>query len=497
MSEHTTADRWLMIVVMVAAVAYLAMTPRIFERLNPITGDEPFYVMTAFSLIRDGDLDESNNYAQRDYDEIFPSQPLQDDWQGWTRIAPTISPHEAVTDRDGQYTKHGLGLPLLIAAPYELYERNGAVVVIVLAAIALAGQIYLLARDATARPRLAAIVTFALALVMPIVPYTHLLFPEIPAALLLIYAIRRLASPTNTSLQWLLTGLSVGYLPWLHQRFAPTAFILALIIVVRFWRQRWSPHPLAALIPILIAGVSLIGFNFWLFGAPIMPSENHDGFNSPAGTVNGAVGILFDAQWGLMIAAPLMLLAVAAIPWWVAVDRDVARVTALAVVPYLLLLAVYSVWWGAWGPPARYLVPVVPLAAGPLAAWLSRAAWPGWVAAVGLWLVGATLTLIGLFDPHRFYHQPTGHNNLIEAIDGTVGTDIADRLVAFQTLGPSPLSDRVLAGALGVGLLVIATLAVSVLPRRRMGDATVALKRSTRSSVRLMADQSAESRTGK
>lgn len=466
-------DRRLLLVVAVAALAYVAITPRIFERLDPITGDEPFYVMTAFSVIRDHDLDESNNYAQRDYDELFPSQPLPEGWRGWTRIAPTISPHEAVTDRDGQYTKHGLGLPLLIAIPFELSGRTGAVAVILLAAIALAGQMYLVALRAVERPALAATVALGLALVMPIVPYTHLLFPEIPAALCLIYAIRRVASSSNTGIQWLLTGLAIGWLPWLHQRFAPTAAILALLIAVRCWRAWPNRRPLAALVPILIAGVSLIWFNVWLYGAPIQPAENHDGFSGPSGTINGAFGLLLDAQWGLLIATPLMLLAIAAIPWWVRADRDLARVAALAVLPYLALLASYSVWWGSWGPPARYLVPVVPLAAGPLAAWLSRASWPGWTAATGFWLAGATLTVVGLSDPQRFYHQPDGRNNLVTVVDEHLGTNIAGHLVAFQTLGPSSLDARFLAAVLGAAMLMVATLLISVRPRRQAGASAI------------------------
>jgi hypothetical protein len=112
-------------------------------------------------------------------------------------------------------------------------------------------------------------------------------------------------------------------------------------------------------------------------------------------------------------------------------------------------------------------VPVVPLAAAPLANWLNRAAWPGWTAATACWLAGATLTLIGLIDPQRFYHQPNGRSHLVGALDDASGTSLANHLVAFQTLGPSPLVDRVIAGALGAGLIVAATVFVSYAPRLR------------------------------
>ncbi|MEA2448000.1 MAG: hypothetical protein QOK47_1637, partial [Actinomycetota bacterium] len=62
---------------------YAAFIPQVVRALDPLTGDEPFYVMTALSITRDGDLDESNNYEQRDYDSFYPPDPLPSDWEGW------------------------------------------------------------------------------------------------------------------------------------------------------------------------------------------------------------------------------------------------------------------------------------------------------------------------------------------------------------------------------------------------------------------------------
>jgi hypothetical protein len=95
------------------------------------------------------------------------------------------------------HTKHGLGLSVLIAIPYETVGRAGAITVILLCSLLVAVNMYLLARDANAPPNWAAAIAVMLAVSMPIAPYSTLIFPEIPAALLLIYAIRRLAAPSN------------------------------------------------------------------------------------------------------------------------------------------------------------------------------------------------------------------------------------------------------------------------------------------------------------
>lgn len=224
----------LIVVMALVAVFYLALLPTVFRHLSPVTGDEPFYIMTAQSMLRDRDLDESNNYANRDYEAFYPDDPLPANWQGWPAFPRTLPPHPATSERAGLYTKHGLGLSLLIAAPYELAERLGAVLVVVLCAVLLAGQMFLLSREARATNELAALIAVGLAIAMPIAPYATLIFPEIPAALLVIYAVRRLSANHNNLAQWLATGAAVGFLPWLHQRFAVVSVVFAIAIAAHW-----------------------------------------------------------------------------------------------------------------------------------------------------------------------------------------------------------------------------------------------------------------------
>jgi hypothetical protein len=446
-------DRWFVGVIAASALLYALALPRMIERLDPLTGDEPFYVMTAISLVRDRDLDESNNYARRDYEEFYPPSPLPDDWRGWPGFPRLLPPHPATTQLDGVHTKHGLGLSLLIALPYELAGRVGAVLVVMLCASLLAGQMYLLARQSGANSALSAAVAVGLATTLPLAPYAFLLFPEIPAGLLLIYAVRRVSAAQAGELRWLLAGSAIGFLPWLHQRFAPTSVVLALILLLRLGRQRRWREAATAMTPVAVAGTLLLAYNLWLYRSPLQDTNDHAGFNDVAGTINGGFGLLLDAQWGLLISAPVCLVAIVAAPMWWRGEPDTARVATAAVAPYLLLVAAYNVWWGEWGPPARYLVPVAPLAAGPLAAALRSSAVVPRAVAGATWLWGLSLWLIGLANPQRFYHHPDGWNHLIARIGELVRIDLAGRLVAFQPLAVASLRDRVAA------VLVLATAA--------------------------------------
>src|SRR5829696_1588862 len=70
---------WEPVVVMVLTFAVLAaVTPQMIRKLDPVTGDEPFYLMTAISLIKDHDLNECNNYRQRDEAALYPASVAKD-----------------------------------------------------------------------------------------------------------------------------------------------------------------------------------------------------------------------------------------------------------------------------------------------------------------------------------------------------------------------------------------------------------------------------------
>lgn len=459
------------LVALAAFAVYLALWPHFSARLDPLTGDEPFYVMTAISLIEDGDLDQSNNYTAvtvfgeqgpyvlHAFDErLNPPDPLPTDWQGWPAPPRLVEPHAATAERPGLYSKHGVGLPVLIAVPWALAGRFGANLVVMVMAALVAAQMYLLARESGARTWLAGAIALGLAIVLPLGPYALLIFPEIPAALLLIYAIRRTAAPDNREWQWLLAGSAVGFLPWLHQRFAPTAALLAALLFLKILRDRdVLVNAALCLLPIAVGGVSLLIYNLYLYGALVQPSEDHAGFNRLVGTLNGGFGLLLDAQWGLLIAAPVMLLALAAVPRWYEAVPKLAGTALLVVAPYLVIVAAYKVWWGEWGPAARYLVPVVPLAAGPLACWLASARLRSRLLAYALWLPGLLQTVVGYQDPQRFYHHPDGRNNLIARLGEELGLDLQRLLVAFQPYSIAPLPARFWISVALVALLVIAT----------------------------------------
>jgi hypothetical protein len=149
--------------------------------------------------------------------------------------------------------------------------------------------------------------------------------------------------------------------------------LIAAVIVA--WVVRNQPRQLAWFLPAPILGALLLfHYNTWhfgtLIGGEVKLEALHPQIHGVTGTwsgslVEGAVGTLFSPNRGLFIFSPwiAMALGVASVP---AVARRIAShglITWLlaALVPYLLLLSKYSVWWGGHCFGARYWTDVIPL----------------------------------------------------------------------------------------------------------------------------------------
>lgn len=395
--------------VLVAAVVFaghLAWLPRRLDRLV-LTGDEPHYLMTAISLVEDGDVDETNNYANKDYLRLGHQ---------------LLKPHATKATRAGTYSKHGLGLPVLIVLPYAVGGRTAVLVFLALVAAGVAANATLLAAAFTPSLRLAAAVALALSLSSPLAALALLVFPELPAALCIVYATRRLLAPWNAPWQWALVGGCAAALPWLHLRFALVSLMLAVVALVRRGRRLRGRDGLAALALPVASAVALAGWYVYLYGRPLPATGDYEGFAGVAGFLNGLAGLAFDQQWGALLYNPLLVLALATCLPFARDRRSEAAALAAIAVPYVLLLADFRVWWGGLSPPARFLTSVVPLAPPPLAWWLGRLP-VRWRRPVLAAFAAPALAIMAMLvaEPTRLYTYVGGTALLFDAWDRWTG----------------------------------------------------------------------------
>jgi hypothetical protein len=270
---------------------------------------------------------------------------------------------------------------------------------------ALVGALFLLLRDASGRPGLAAALALLLALLPPLVFYSFQFYPETLGALALALLLRWLLFvPRWGTGLCLALGLTLAALPWLHQKFLPVWLVLgAAAVVVAVHRLVRLPALLALVLPQLASGYLVALYNFTVTGS-VRPDALYLAWG-PAGITGarvgqGLLGLLFDARYGLLPYVPLLALGFgglllkgpAARRLWLALPAALA---------YYVTVAAADNWSGAVCNLGRYAMPVLPYLSALLALLLARAAERPALAALALTLAGWSAVMARLLwrDP--------------------------------------------------------------------------------------------------
>ena len=357
-------------VVLVAGQAAVGMRA---SRTGSITGDEPFYVATAQSLVSDGDLDLRDEYArgQREIERFWDgSIPL------WRQMVPMddgrlVSPHDP-------------GLSLLIAPAYAAGGLRGAqrfLVALWAAAMACAA---LLARRARVPAFPSALAAIAIGAGAPGIVYASQIYPEAPAALAV--AIALLCKRRPVVLAFALVALA-----WLGVKYVPLA---ALITLTWAWRNRADKRAIAT--TAVIATAAAAHFVWWhLHTFEGLTPYTTNAVWAGEGTVAIVAdhldvtdrlyrlhGVFLDTRFGLFRWSPVAIVA--------ALGATRATTRHVSVLATSVLVATFaSITIMGWSFPARHLVVALPSVAVLAAAGLTRvpravsAAVAAWSVAIG------------------------------------------------------------------------------------------------------------------
>jgi hypothetical protein len=466
-----------MVVFTISLIVFARITPRFVRTMAYPTGDEPYYLLIAHSLVHDRDIELTNNYDNKDYWHYYPGE-----------LYPR---HEAKTTAPGLYSKHAPGVSLLIAPAYILgdWQRHvqaqldpsiqsslptyatgdwqATVYFYNILGALLAANIYLLAYEIARKQWVALLLWLTLSFTNPLMSYTFLIFPALVSALMTVYAFRRIrldgiVAPLsgNGPVRMFLIGFCLGFMPWLHARFLPVSFSLFLYLL---WREAAArraarkqsmvaapgeqagqasspplaaplptPQPLARgrslvarlvafAVPSVIAAVSLLAYFKILYGTYLPNYGDHAGMGGPDEWVVAFFGSFLDQQWGLFIHAPVLILTIVGIMWMLKQHKmgDVFWLAVIAI-PYAMIIITYKQWWGEWCPPARYWVSLIPLCVVPLANVLAGPIKRGF-AALYMFLAAISWAIMAIFmyEPHLMYNHPVGSSRLLEWIAGS------------------------------------------------------------------------------
>lgn len=338
-------------------------------------GDEPHHLLTARSIVDDGDFDLNDQYAARAYEPFYP-----------TRLEPSGRETEGRL-----HEPHGIGFPLLIAPVYAVAGARGVEIFLAaLAALALAFAYRLALRVVPDPWALGA--AAAVGLSPPLLAYGSAVYPELSAAALLagaaLLAVRLDARPSRSAA--FACFVALGLLPWLGARFVPAGLVVGWFAARALWRGGRRVLAVGSVEVALFSVAVCVGINEALFGgstqyAALPTGAVATGASSAVDYLDRAyrlVALFLDREFGLLRWAPVLLLAFAGL-WWLwrsRRDRLARAVPALheaeltaticaAVLGVALLLAAFlaPTMFGSWFPP-RQLVAALPLSI-PLVGW--------------------------------------------------------------------------------------------------------------------------------
>ena len=159
----------------IAAIGYAVMIP--FQLRTPIDGDEPYYLLMTESLMRDHDLDLSNQYRDLAHSDTGRPDLLP-------QTGDPRGPHGE------QYSRHEPFLPILLMPGYALGGLPGAIAVIALFGALLARSTIRFLEDEGIADGTARVLFPLIAFGPPIVFYATRSWPEVPAAFCFLEAVR-------------------------------------------------------------------------------------------------------------------------------------------------------------------------------------------------------------------------------------------------------------------------------------------------------------------
>lgn len=442
-----------MLLFTIALVVYVALASGLVFPPQPFTGDEPHYLLITRSILKDGDINLANNYGDKDYLDFYPGELK-------------VHAYAGKKGYDHLYSKHSPALPLLLVPAYMIGEKviqfsteegedpkikrqiliffSRLPLCLFTALLGLA--FFLIVFDVTQRKTLAALMWAIFGFTTPILFYSHLIYSEIPVALITLFVLRNLIFKKESgTIGPLLTGAGIALLPWFGIK-----YIVLSAILFGVWIVLHRSKILHILSPIVISASLYFHYLWSLYGgySPLFVYKGRSPDPSTEARVflfiktdfaeflQRSVGYFLDQRTGLFIYSPILILGLAGFFFFLNQRKKLALVLFAVFSAYWIFSAYY--YWGGFCPPGRALLPVFSILVLFLALAFNenrnriRDSIKRVCVALSFLVVWAALK-----NPWILYHKDLSSDYFGKAMSSNLLNSISNTFISFQKMIPS------------------------------------------------------------
>lgn len=304
-------------------------------------GDETVYLLQTQSIIKEQDTDITDNISRDDCVLYHPGVK----WTGWK----------------GTYTSATI-LSFLMVPGYLIGGRLGASMTMNLFGGLLAINIFLIIYFLTKSLVSSFICMLVCAFSSPLGIYSLIFYPEIIAALIVAYTIRKIiVTEKFTIAETFFLIFMLFFLIFLKERYTFLSVVLALTLIFKMRKN----YKLIILILVMsiIGSVIFLWYDkyIWYQGISYRMMYYVKQFSQHKPLIHALMGLLLDQESGLFIYAPLYIFGFMGLTSVISKNKKIIIFLFLLLIPYYILISTSTAWHTNGSPASRYIVVIIPI----------------------------------------------------------------------------------------------------------------------------------------
>jgi hypothetical protein len=327
---------------------------------QPISGDEPAYMLMDYSLVHYGTFNLSKGYNDENYLSFTPHNTVS--IQG--------SPAQGTRAPAKDYSVHGIGLPLFLTPGFTLAPpvidsmylaaRDGAVFEMLLLATFVVVLTWIWTKQITKNRKVAYIASGLLATSYFFSGLAGHFYPDMLTSALFLSALILIERYYTKLTFQILIGFILGFMLLVHIKTLGLVIPVLLVLSYRLWTTKhklpWTTFLIVAVFFLYYLVTLHQWFGVWGLSTGNAASGSAFGDNPLMSTSS----MLFDSYRGLLVYNPIMIFIFLGLPLWFKHNRRTLFITVASTLPYLIGLSFYYQWNGGDAPFGRYLIDILP-----------------------------------------------------------------------------------------------------------------------------------------